>query len=124
MQIHGWCHAWEDRKLKTTDSDLIAACGELLAVEERLLPMLSEGTPGCAVGELVQHMSELHAPHVEQICACPAVTWGGLVAKARVAIPFSGDPSNQNLPAEERLAAALLRDIEALAAGREDAPLR
>ena len=110
--------------MKTSDSDLIAACDELRAVEERILPMLSEDPPTCAVGELVQHMSELQAPHVEQICAYPAVTWGGLVAKARVAISFSGDPSNPNLPAEERLAATLLRDIEALAAGREDVPLR
>ena len=108
----------------TTDADLIAACTELLAVEQRLLPMLSKDKLRCAVGELVQHLSELQAPHVERICALPAVTWGGLVAKARVAVPFSWDPSNPNLPAEERLAAALLRDIEALAAGQEHVPLR
>ena len=110
--------------MTSTDSDLISACTELLAVEQRLLPMLSKDSLNCAVGELVQHLSELQAPYVEVICAQPAVTWGGLVAKARAAVPFGTDPSNTNLPAEERLAAALLRDIEVLASGRENASLR
>ena len=124
VRAHTLHHSQKDTKLTATDSDLIAACTEVLAVEQRLLPMLSKDTLQCAVGELVQHLSELQAPFVERICAQPAATWGGLLAKARVVVPFDADPSNRNLPAEERLAAALLRDIEALAFGRECSPLR
>jgi hypothetical protein len=113
-----------ESKLNTTDTDLINACAELLAIEQHFLPMLSSDSMRCSVGELVERMSELQAPHVEKICAKSASTWGELLAKARVALPRGIDPSNAKVPAEERLLATLLRDIERLAGEREAEHLR
>lgn len=105
-------------------TDLVSACADLLAIEQHFLPMLSSDSMRCAVGELVERMAELQAPHVEMICSKSASTWGELLAKARVALPRGIDPGNARVPAEERLLAALLSDIESLAAEREAEQLR
>jgi hypothetical protein len=108
-----------EKVLSNVDSDLIEACEEMLALDRHFLPLLSVDAVSGIVGELVEKLAAAQASPIERICAQPPATWAGLLAKARAALPHAVDPSNPKLPAEERLQAALLRDIAALAAGRE-----
>ncbi len=101
------------------DSDLIEACTAVLALEEAFLPLLSDEALRGEVGDVVECLATAQAPHVDTICTLSAETWGGLLAKARAALPWSADPTDPLAPAAERLLGALLRDIESAAAGRE-----
>ena len=109
----------EEIRVRSTDSDLIEACTAVLAIEEAFLPLLSDDALHGEVGGVVECLVEAQAPHVDRICSQPAGTWGGLLAKARAALPWSADPSDPRAPADERLLGALLRDIESAALGRE-----
>lgn len=109
----------EEIRVRSADSDLIEACTAVLAIEEAFLPLLSDDTLHGEVGGVVECLVEAQAPHVDRICSQPAGTWGGLLAKARAALPWSADPSDPRAPADERLLGALLRDIESAALGRE-----
>lgn len=105
--------------MSSADSDLIEACTAVLAIEDTFLPLLSDDALGGEVGGVVECLVEAQAPHVDKICSQPAGTWGGLLAKARAALPWSADPSDPLAPSDERLLGSLLRDIESAAQGRE-----
>lgn len=108
-----------ETEMGVPDSDLIEACTAVLAIEEAFFPLLSQESLRSDVGGVVECLVEAQAPHVERICARSAGTWGGLLAKARAALPWSADPADPCAPANERLLGALLRDIESAAQGRE-----
>lgn len=108
-----------ETEVSGVDSDLIEACTAVLALEEAFFPLLSDEALRVEVGDVVECLATAQAPHVDTICTLTAGTWGGLLAKARAALPWSADPADPLAPAGERLLGALLRDIEIAAAGRE-----
>lgn len=115
-----WCTACSmETEVSGADSDLIEACTAVLALEEAFFPLLSDEALRGEVGDVVECLATAQAPHVDTICTLSAGTWGGLLAKARAALPWSADPADPQAPAAERLLGALLQDIESAAAGRE-----
>ena len=104
------------------DAELLGACAEFDAMERSIQATYDEGPdniPDDAAREV--HNEQLKEPQealLDRICAMQAVTPAGFAARARTLVLWEGAEAATNTEEgywNERMLAALLRDLQAVA---------